>query len=72
MSDRHFSHEVWLSKLRDHLTEERYAARTARQCIAVARNFLRCLDEQKVGSASRLRSNPYAAVWPRRYSCYRR
>jgi integrase/recombinase XerD len=48
MSDRHFSHEVWLSKLRDHLTEERYAARTARQCIAVARNFLRCLDEQKV------------------------
>ncbi len=48
MSDRHFSHEVWLSKLRDHLTEERYAARTSRQCIAVARHFLRCLDKQKV------------------------
>jgi len=27
MSDRHFSHEVWLSKLRDHLTEERPAYR---------------------------------------------
>jgi integrase/recombinase XerD len=48
MSDRHFSHEVWLSKLRDYLTEERYAARTSRQCIAVARHFLRCLDKQKV------------------------
>jgi len=48
MSDRHFSHEVWLSKLRDHLTEERYAARTSRQCIAVARHFLRCLDKRKV------------------------
>src|SRR3989449_147653 len=48
MSDRHFSHEVWLSKLRDHLTEERYAAGTSRQCIAVARHFLRCLDKQKV------------------------
>jgi integrase len=48
MSDRHFSHEVWLSKLRDHLTEERYAARTSRQCIAVARHFLRRLAKQKV------------------------
>ena len=48
MSDRHFSHEAWLSKLRDHLTEERYSARTSRQCIAVARHFLRCLDKQKV------------------------
>jgi integrase/recombinase XerD len=48
MSDRHFSHGVWLTKLKDHLTEERYAARTSRQCIAVARHFLRCLDKQKV------------------------
>jgi len=48
MSDRHFSHEAWLSKLRDHLTEERYSARTSRQCIAVARHFLHCLDKQKV------------------------
>ena len=48
MSDRHFSHEVWLSKLRDHLAEERYAAGTSRQCIAVARHFLRCLDKQHV------------------------
>jgi hypothetical protein len=48
VSDRHFSHELWLSRLRDHLTEERYAARSSRQCIAVARHFLRCLDTQKV------------------------
>src|ERR1700733_6550568 len=48
MSDRHFSHEGWLSKLKDHLSEERYAARTSRQYIAVARHFLRCLDKQKV------------------------
>jgi hypothetical protein len=48
MSDRHFSHEIWLSKLGNHLTEERYAARTSRQCLAVARHFLRCLDKQHV------------------------
>lgn len=48
MSDRHLSHEMWLSRLRDRLTEERYAGRTSRQCIAVARHFLRCLDKQKV------------------------
>ena len=51
MSDRHFSHEVWLSQLRDHLAEERYAARTSRQCLAVARHFLRCLDKQHVDVA---------------------
>ncbi len=48
MSDRLFSHEAWLSKLREHLTEERYAAGTSRQCIAVAGHFLRCLDRQHV------------------------
>jgi integrase/recombinase XerD len=48
MSDRLFSHEMWLSKLRDHLAEERYAAGTSRQCLAVARHFLRCLDTQHV------------------------
>ena len=48
MSDRHSSHEMWPSKLRDHLLEERYVGRTSRQCIAVARHFLRCLDKQKV------------------------
>ena len=48
MSDRLFSHEVWLSKLKDHLAEERYAAGTSRQCLAVARHFLRCLDKQHV------------------------
>src|SRR5215471_14989124 len=48
MSDRHFDHEIWLSKLEDHLTEERYAAGTSRQCIAAARNFLRYLDKQRI------------------------
>ena len=48
MSDRLFSHEMWLSKLRDHLAEERYAAGTSRQCLAVARHFLRCLGTQHV------------------------
>ncbi len=48
MSDQLFSREVWLSKLKDHLVEERYAAGTSRQCLAVARHFLRCLDEQHV------------------------
>lgn len=48
MSDRLFSHEMWLTKLRDHLAEERYAAGTSRQCLAVARHFLRCLGKQHV------------------------
>ena len=48
MSDRHFGHEMWLSKLADHLTEERYAAGTSRQCIAAARNFLSYLDKQRL------------------------
>jgi len=46
MSDRLFGHEMWLSKLRNHLAEERYAAGTSRHCLAVARHFLRCLGEQ--------------------------
>jgi integrase/recombinase XerD len=46
MSDRLSSHEMWLSKLRDNLAEERYAAGTSRQCLAVARHFLRFLDSQ--------------------------
>ena len=48
MSDRHSSHEAWLSKLSNHLAEERYAARTSRQCITVARHFLHYLDKQHV------------------------
>src|SRR3984957_12640727 len=48
MSERLFSHEMWLSKLRDHLAEERYAAGTSRQCLAVARHFLRRLGTQHV------------------------
>ena len=48
MSDRLFSHEMWLSKLREHLIEDRYAARTSRQCLAVARHFLRYLGQQNL------------------------
>ena len=48
MSERLFSHEMWLSKLRDHLAEERYAAGTSRQCLDVARHFLRFLDAQHI------------------------
>src|SRR6516225_5418973 len=48
MSDRHFGHEMWLSKLADHSLKERYAAGTSRQCIAAARNFLSYLDKQRL------------------------
>ena len=48
MSDRLFSHEMWLSKLREHLIEDRYAARTSRQCLAVGRHFLRYLGQQNL------------------------
>jgi integrase/recombinase XerD len=48
MSDPHFSHETWLSTLRDHLETERYAEVTAYQCIAAARHFLTYLEKQRV------------------------
>lgn len=48
MSDRQFSHEMWLSKLKEHLVKERYAAGTACRCNAVARHFLHCLDREHV------------------------
>jgi integrase/recombinase XerD len=51
MSDRHSSHEAWLSKLSNRLAEERYAARTSRQCITVARHFLYYLDKQHVDAS---------------------
>ena len=51
MSDRHSSHEAWLSKLSHHLAEDRYAARTSRQCITVARHFLHYLDKQHVNAS---------------------
>jgi integrase/recombinase XerD len=52
MSDQQFSHETWLSKLRDYLEKERYAAGTALRSIAVARHFLHCLDKQHVEVAA--------------------
>jgi hypothetical protein len=51
MSNRYFSHEMWLLELKDHLVEERYAARTSRQCLAVARGFLDGLDSSMLTSA---------------------
>jgi integrase/recombinase XerD len=48
MSNQSSSHETLLSRLSDHLHNERYAAATARRCLAVTRQFLRCLDKQQV------------------------
>lgn len=48
MPDQCPSDEIWLSKLRDHLTKERYAARTFQRCVVVARHFLRFLAKQQV------------------------
>jgi integrase/recombinase XerD len=45
------SHETWLSRLRDHLREERYHPGNARQCIAVARNFLVFLEKRRTAIA---------------------
>jgi hypothetical protein len=45
MSDQHFSHESWLSKLSGHLERERYATATVRQCMGVARHFLALSEE---------------------------
>ena len=52
MSDHHFTHETWLSKLRDHLKEERYAAKTASRCVPVARHFLASLAKQHVEASA--------------------
>jgi integrase/recombinase XerD len=48
MSDQSFGHEMWLSRLKDHLEQERYAARTAARCLVVARHFLASLQKQNV------------------------
>jgi len=45
------SHETWLSRLKDHLREERYHAGNARQCVAVARNFLVFLEMRRTAIA---------------------
>jgi site-specific recombinase XerD len=45
------SHEMWLSRLKDHLHEERYHPGNARQCIAAARNFLAFLEKQRTAIA---------------------
>ena len=48
MSDQHLSHETWLSRLKDHLTEQRYAARTSQNCVLVAHRFLLFLEKHHV------------------------
>ena len=48
MSDICFNHETWISKLKDHLEQERYASKTVSRCMAVARHFLASLEEQHV------------------------
>ena len=48
MSDICFNHETWISKLKDHLEQERYASKTVSRCMAVARHFLASLEKQHV------------------------
>jgi site-specific recombinase XerD len=48
MSDIYFNHETWISKLKDHLEQERYASKTISRCIAVAGRFLASLEKQHV------------------------
>src|SRR5260370_10465479 len=62
MSNRYFSHKMWLLELRNHLAEERYAAGPSRQCLAVARSFLDSLDKQHVGVSAAQPTNVEAYV----------
>lgn len=48
MPDSSSRYELWLSKMRAHLKEERYSARTSLSHLAVARDFLMFLDTQCV------------------------
>ena len=48
MSDIYFNHETWISKLKDHLEQERYASKTISRCISVAGRFLASLEKQHV------------------------
>lgn len=48
MPDPLSSHEAWLSSLEDYLKKERYRTKTARHCVAVARDFLAFLDKQHI------------------------
>jgi integrase/recombinase XerD len=48
MSDQSFSHEMWLSTLRDHLQKERYSPRTAERCLVVARQFMTSIQKQNI------------------------
>ena len=52
MSDICFNHETWISKLRDHLEQERYASKTISRCMAVAGRFLASLEKQHVKVAT--------------------
>ncbi len=69
MSGQCSSDEIWLSKLRDHLTKERYAARTFQRCVVVARHFLRFLAKQQVevGAATPAHLEHYLEQVERRY-----
>ncbi len=52
MSEQARSHARWLSRLNEHLENERYASGTARHCVAVARVFLAFLQDQGVRLSS--------------------
>jgi len=44
MADQNSRHEIWLSKLKNHLEGERYATSTASRCMTAARHFLADLE----------------------------
>lgn len=48
MSSQQLSNEFWLSKLKEHLKQQRYAPAPARRRIAVAERFLAYLDRQHI------------------------
>lgn len=48
MSDQGSRHEVWLSKLKNHLEGERYATSTASRCMTAAGHFLAHIGARRV------------------------
>src|SRR5438105_1628523 len=69
MSNRSSQNETWLSKMRDHLKNERYAARTAQTCLSVARDFLASLERQhiEVDAARPAEVERYLQIQEKRY-----
>ena len=48
MADQNSRHEIWLSKLKNHLEGERYATSTGSRYMTAARHFLADLEARHV------------------------